>query len=431
MSKVINYRSPEEGVELRRADEVESIASNWHIQGWLPAGEFVILGGDGGAGKTLIAMDWVATLSNADTRHGVFFDGTKAQRGSSLIWSCEDDLNRVLKPRLDAAGANYRKIFFVGDVIEFGRPRKFDFKRDLSQLIKQIVQIGDVRILVIDTVMEAVSGGGNNAKKVRQDLLKLVDIAHRYQITVIGIAHLVKDSKKGDPVKNLAGSQAFSNLARHVLIAMKVNSPERDASSPSLGVLTCAKSNIGKSGGGRVYEIHSVEVKAHDGRSIETTKLIWRSPEFVASSTDIRRWADGQKDEMVVNPRSVAQEFLLQILKAGPISANEAHDLAEEEGITSKMLRVARDKLGVVSTRRRDEAGFRNEWSLPDQLQDFKPLIDLHSIVEEQARNLGQVGQVGQAGQLGQDGQVQETYELGDRHASNKILNARLSRSGF
>lgn len=180
MSKVINFASSEDRVELRRADRIDSVSSDWHIKGWLPEGELVILGGDGGAGKTLIAMDWVATLSNSDNDGGVFFDGTPAQRGSSLIWSCEDDWKRVLKPRLDAAGADCRNIFFVGDVHEFGSYRKFDFKRDLPGLIKEIEHLGDVRILVIDTVMDVVSGGGNNAKKVRQDLLKLVDIAHRY-----------------------------------------------------------------------------------------------------------------------------------------------------------------------------------------------------------------------------------------------------------
>jgi len=104
MSKTIDYYSPEDGVQLVRADRVDSVAADWHMPGWLPESELVILGGDGGAGKTQIAMDWVATLSNSGTRRGVFPDGTPAQDGSALIWSCEDDWNRVLKPRLDAAG---------------------------------------------------------------------------------------------------------------------------------------------------------------------------------------------------------------------------------------------------------------------------------------------------------------------------------------
>lgn len=397
MSKVINYASFEEGVELHRADTIDSVASNWHIKGWLPEGELVILGGDGGAGKTLIAMDWVATLSNSDTDLGIFPDGSPAQRGSALIWSCEDDWERVLKPRLDAAGANGRNIFFVGNTIEFNSRREFDFKRDLPGLIKKIERFGDVRILVIDTVMDAVSGGGNNAKKVRQDLLKLVDIAHRYQITVIGIAHLVKGAKKGDPVKSLAGSQAFGNLARHVLIAMKVNLPGQDESAPSVGVLTRAKSNIGKLGGGRIYEIHPASVEHSDGSIIDTSKLIWHSKVLSASAADICRWAESEKSDLAASPRNRAQEFLLRLLEAGPISANKAYDLAEEEGITPKMLRGAFEKLRALSTRKRDEGRTWNEWSLPESRRDYSPLINLDHLDGGHSGNAGQVGQVGRA----------------------------------
>lgn len=425
MSKVIDYAAPEDGVELHRADKVDAAASDWHMKGWLPDGELVILGGDGGAGKTLIAMDWIATLSNSNTRRGIFPDGTPAQHGSALIWSCEDDWSRVLKPRLEAAGANCRKIFFVGDVIEFSSCRRFDFKRDLPGLVKKIEQIGDVKILVIDTVMEVVSGGGNNAKKVRQDLLKLVEIAHRYRITVIGIAHLVKDSKKGDPIKSLAGSQAFSNLARHVLIAKRINLPGRDDADPSVGVLTRAKSNIGKPGGGLVYEIHSMAVEGRDGRTIDTTRLIWHSKEISASAADICRWAESEKEELAASPRNRTDAFLLRILEEGPISANDARDLAKEEGITPKMLRGAFEKLRVTSTRMCDDRGAWYEWSLPERGRDFEPLINLDSGDD------GQDGNPGQQGQAGQAGQVRRAYEMGDRNVMREMFEAFMTKGGF
>ena len=429
MSQVINCASFEDGIELKRADGVDSLASNWHMKGWLPEGELVIWGGDGGAGKTWIAMDWVATLSNSGTDLGVFSDGTEAQRGSALIWSCEDDWNRVLKPRLDAAGANLRDIFFVGDVVEFGSRRSFDFQRDLPVLVKRIEQLADVKMLVIDTVMDVVSGGGNNAKKVRQDLLKLVDIAHRFQITVIGIAHLTKDSKKDDLVKNLAGSQAFSNLARHVLIAMKVTLPDYDdESGPSVGVLTRAKSNVGKSGGGRIYEIHSMAVEARDGRTIDTARLIWHSQELSASAADIRRWAQSEKGEMACNPSNRAQEFLLRLLKDGSLPVREIYSIAAEVGITEKMLRSASEKLRVLSTPKRDDRGKWSEWSLPERGRTLEPLINLNRM------DLGQPGQVGQVGRVGQErqaGQIRKVYEMGDQNPVREMFNDFMSRSAF
>jgi putative DNA primase/helicase len=437
MSKVIDYASPEDGVELVCADEVASVASDWHMKGWLPEGELVILGGDGGAGKTLIAMDWAATLSNSGTDRGLFPDGTQAQYGSTLIWTCEDDWRRTLKPRLDAAGANHRKIFFVGDVIEFSSRRSFDFKKDLPGLIRQIERIGDVKMLVIDTVMEVVSSGGSNAKKVRQDLIKLVEIAHKYRITVIGIAHLVKEAKKGDLVKSLAGSQAFSNLARHVLIAMRVNTQGQAPDAPSVGVLTCAKSNLCKPGGGRLYEMHSASVAAPDGREIDTSRLIWHNQVLPASAEEIRRWAaDGSKDELAASPRNRAQEFLLRLLEDGPISANEAYALAEDEGITRKMLRGAGEKLDVISTRLSDDRGTWYEWSLPERERHFETLINLNHVDEGQAGDSGQAGHSGHSGQPREDGQPEQTeeprraYEMTDRSAMQEMFANFMEKKG-
>jgi putative DNA primase/helicase len=424
MSKVIDNASPSDGVLLIRADKVDSVASEWHMKGWLPEGELVILGGDGGAGKTLIAMDWIATLSNAGTKRGIFPDGSQARRGSSLIWSCEDDWQRTLKPRLDAAEANYRRIFFVGDVIELSSRRSFDFKRDLPGLVEQIEMIGDVKMLVIDTVMEVVSGAGTNAKAVRQDLIKLVEIAHKYRITIIGIAHLVKEAKKGDLVKSLAGSQAFSNLARHVLIAMRVNVAEQDEDSPSVGVLIRAKTNIGKSGGGRRYEIHPARVESVDGRQIDTTKLIWHKKLLPGSPADIRRWAECDKTEMADGPKNRAQQFLKQILADGPLPARELQELAEEDGISTKMLRNARERLGVISTRVNDrEGGVWNEWSLPGWAS-YGDRSSMHGVDDGHARQSRQVGQVGQVGQV--DGQPQE-FDFGDNEARARVFEQALT----
>ncbi|MDX3907694.1 MAG: AAA family ATPase [Pigmentiphaga sp.] len=419
MSQVIHYATPEDGVELIRADDVPSRASDWLMKGCWPEGELVILGGNGGSGKTLIAMDLVATLSNSGTRCGKFPDGTPARHGAALIWSCEDDWQRTLMPRLDAAGANFRHIFFVGDVIEFSSRRSFDFKRDLPGLIRRIEEIGDVRLLVIDTVMEVISGGGASAKKVRQDLLKLVEIAHKYRITVIGIAHLVKDAKKGDLVKSLAGSQAFSNLARHVLIAMRVNIRGQGLDDPSVGVLTCAKSNLSKAGGGWLYEIHPAWVQAVDGREIETSRLIWHRQMLPGSAEEIRDWATAEKSEMAASPRNRAEEFLVRFLADGPVPASEVHERAGEDGITPKMLRTARERLGVVSTRvSGDRPGESwNEWSLPETDREKEPFPFLDP-------DYGHAGQPGQAGQPRQAEEPKGAHEATQGSKTAQLFDA-------
>ncbi|SUA81646.1 Uncharacterised protein [Pandoraea pnomenusa] len=232
--------------------------------------------------------------------------------------------------------------------------------------------------------------------------------------------HLVKDAKKGDLVKSLVGSQAFSNLARHVLIAMRVELPNYDEDGPSVGVLIRAKTNIGKTGGGRLYEIHPAWVNDRDGREIDTSRLIWHSKVLPASPSDLREWAASKKNELASSPRNRAQEFLMRLLVDGPVPVREINSLAEDDGITPKMLRSAKEKLGVVSERVSNGRGdVWHEWALPaDAIGD--PARPLDADPEE----------LGQLGQLGQPGQSQETYELGDPSAMQKLFDSYMAKNG-
>jgi hypothetical protein len=182
--------------------------------------------------------------------------------------------------------------------------------------------------------------------------------------------------------------------------------------------------------------MHSAWVFATDGREIDTSKLIWHNRVLPASAEEVRRWAaDGTKDEMAASPRNRAQEFLLRLLEDGPISANEAYALAEDEGITRKMLRGASEKLDVVSTRVSDDRGTWYEWSLPERRRHVEPLINLEHVEEGQAHDSGQAGHSGQprhAGQVEDSGQVgrgQKVFEVGSRHSMSEMFDAFMRKS--
>src|SRR3546814_11356589 len=75
-------------VQLISAAEIKPKAIDWLWPGYLAGGMLSILAGNGGTGKTTIAL----SLAAAITTGGKLPDGTVAPRGSVIMWTGEDAL---------------------------------------------------------------------------------------------------------------------------------------------------------------------------------------------------------------------------------------------------------------------------------------------------------------------------------------------------
>lgn len=150
-------------VILRRGCDVEPVPVDWLWPGWLAAGKLHVIGGAPGTGKTTVAVGLAAIVS----RGGRWPDGSRASVGSVVIWSGEDDNADTLNPRLRAAGADMGRVHTVGHVIESGESYPFDPARDLDALREALRAVPNVRLLVIDPLVSAVSGDSHkNAEGV-------------------------------------------------------------------------------------------------------------------------------------------------------------------------------------------------------------------------------------------------------------------------
>ena len=104
---------PAETVELVNAASIKPEPVSWLWDGWLARGKLHILAGRPGCGKTTLGLGLAATLTAA----GRWPDGARChQPGDVVIWSGEDDPADTLVPRLLAAGADLRRVHFVGSV---------------------------------------------------------------------------------------------------------------------------------------------------------------------------------------------------------------------------------------------------------------------------------------------------------------------------
>ena len=235
----------------------------WLWPDWLALGKFHLLAGAPGQGKTTIAMGMAATV----TIGGRWPDGSLCEAGKVLIWSGEDDYTDTLLPRLIAAGADRSQVFFVDGTRTGGVVRPFDPSTDTRNLKEAILQIGSVRLIVIDPVSTAVAGDSHKNTEVRRGLQPLVDLATSINAALLGITHLSKGGQGSDPAQRVIGSIAFTAVARVVLVAARVKGED----GADKRILARSKSNIGPDSGGFEYDLAQVEALP----GIDASRIEW------------------------------------------------------------------------------------------------------------------------------------------------------------
>lgn len=337
---------------LTPASQIKPVSIRWLWPQWIALGKLTILAGAGGAGKTTMALSLAATLTNG----GLWPDDTKnPKQGNVIIWSSEDDHADTLLPRLIAAGANLDRVHLIeGRTNQQGESEPFDPASDLDILRTAALLIGGVSLLILDPVVNLIKGDMHKANDVRRGLQGVVDFAEEMECAVLGISHFSKGSAGVSAADRVIGSQAFSALARTVLVAGKQDNSETR-------VLARAKSNIADDQGGCSYSIELCTIETDDGHMIETTKTSWGdylegSASEILSTIEARSNSSGDEDPT---------EALKAVLQAGKMTSQEANKTMTASGYTTKQTRTAREKLKVVVTREGFGKDLKSYWELP------------------------------------------------------------------
>jgi putative DNA primase/helicase len=337
-------------VILRRGCDVEPVPIDWLWPGWLAAGKLHLIGGAPGTGKTTVAVALAATVSSG----GRWPDGSRARAGSVVIWSGEDDNADTLNPRLRAAGADLQRVHTVGGVIDQGESYPFDPSRDMAALRDAIAGLPDVRLIVIDPVVSAISGDSHKNAEVRRGLQPLVDLAGELRSALLGVTHFSKGTSGRDPVERITGSLAFGALARMVWVAAK---QDTDDDRPARRVLLRAKSNIGPDGGGFAYDLRQEPLP--DYPDIETSRVIWGDA-IEGTAREVLADAEAQGED--AEERRDAVSWLRELLSGGELPVNEVKRQADDAGHAWRTVQRAMRAAGVES--KRSGFGERGKWRL-------------------------------------------------------------------
>jgi putative DNA primase/helicase len=340
--------------ELRLAADIPPTPTRWLWEKWIPVGRLLILAGAGGSGKTTLAVSLAATISNGSQ----WPDGSGcAPIGNVLIWSGEDGIADTVIPRLIAAGANLNRISIIeGRKAPDGKTRAFNPATDFDLLNAEAERIGNVALVILDPLVSLVRGDMHRANDVRQALQSVVEFAERHNSAVIGITHLSKGARQGSIVDRVIGSQAFSALARTVLVAMK--SPESETRA-----LIKVKSNLSENRGGIGYVVEHTVVDAN----IETTRIVWGEV-FDEEAEIIISEMNKTSKTLTRSAIQDACEFLSEALQNGSRLATEVEELSEAAGISGATLKRAKRQLGVIAKKTGMDSGW--VWLLPEPLTE-------------------------------------------------------------
>lgn len=333
-----------------RLDTVEMRPVEWMWEGFIPRGMVTILTGEEGLGKSQLAMKIVAEYSKREE-----WGGKNAQDDSPgglvKLYSAEDPLHQVLAPRVKANGANMRHVFAEGIDIQTFLPDGID---DIARGIEEL----GISLIVIDPVIAYIGAkhDSNSAQDVRYIMRKLADLAEVSDTIIIGVMHPKKGEETQALHKMIGGSSAFGQAARSVLGVCR-HPDEEDQR-----VVGRIKGNLNRPPTPYVYEIVGTTLKNGKGKDIPTSKVqfvgkVDEDFDFIAAVQGRPQptYDDGEDENEGVR-------FLREELRDGEVKAR-AVDAHRPPGITTAMLRKAKNLLGVISTRH-DDAWW---WTLPEE----------------------------------------------------------------
>jgi hypothetical protein len=299
----------------------------WLWNGWLARGKYHVLAGAKGAGKSTLLFSLLAAISAG----GKWPDGTQAQQGDVLVWSAEDDFDDTILPRFMAAGGDRNRLFNIDGVTEDGKTRSFDPSRDIQGLINAAREVPDLKAVMVDPIVMAVSGDSHKNAETRRGLQPLVDFAEARGVALIGITHFTKGTEGKDPVERVTGSLAFGALARVVLGA----AANEDGNQRRL---VRAASNIGPSGGGFEYALLQEPLTGFD---FSAQRVMWGAM-LHGPAKDLLEGLRGQSEVQR------AMVFLTETLADRPVAVTDLKKAAEAKGHAWRTVERAKAKLPKI-----------------------------------------------------------------------------------
>jgi hypothetical protein len=171
-----------------KASEVEAREVAWLWRNHIALDRLTLLSGDPGVGKSWFTLDLCCRLS----RGGAWGDGTPGgEPANSFYMTIEDNMHDTIKPRITQLGGDDARIGLYNS--EHPIYLNLSEGDGLERVEEAIVEFGNVRLFVIDPILDFTGATNPNAVEMVRALLNpLHKMAERLHIAIVIIGHLTK-----------------------------------------------------------------------------------------------------------------------------------------------------------------------------------------------------------------------------------------------
>jgi predicted ATP-dependent serine protease len=199
-------------VTFTQASTIEPEIVRWLWERRVPLGALTILAGMPGLGKSTLT-----TLIGAQISKGTLAGSLYGQPATVMYVTLEDHLASVVRPRLEAAGADLERVHLIG-LEGDEHDGLITLPGDLKEIEEGARRLGP-RLLVVDPVVATLDCSVNSHQDaaVRRALAPLAQFAERMNLAVLGVMHLNK-AEGTELLNRVAGSVAFGAAARSVFV---------------------------------------------------------------------------------------------------------------------------------------------------------------------------------------------------------------------
>ena len=269
-SSVVNWNDPTAIVPtVLNASEFEGKdvpSREWIVRHMIPARTVTLLSGDGGVGKSLLALQLACSVALPETSdsgkkfgqlgHGVRWAGQITEHGNVLYVSAEDETDELHRRLADIAAAEG---FSLADLDGLsivplagesailagssGRRGALAATSLWNWLVREVESVGP-KLIVLDTCADFFGGNEIDRGEVRQFLTLLRGLALKADCAILLLSHpSVAGMNTGT---GLSGSTAWNNSVRSRLYFTVVKNESGDIPDPDARLLMVMKANYGK-----------------------------------------------------------------------------------------------------------------------------------------------------------------------------------------
>ena len=353
-------RADSQNLRLLSASSLPSASRKWVFDHWIPEAELTVIAGPVCAGKTTFLCALAAAVSRGkgiEVGPGLKTNGC----GFILYLTTENDIERSVRPHLEAMDANMDVIRFFDVGPPTGNESRFSFANELH--VKRLVHRAktefhdNVGLVVIDPIYFSVDGDLSNNTLARKTFEGLTGLSKSLNCAIVGAAHTGKNCRGKPPLDRVAGPPALRQVPRSTIVLEKIENGPTETGGTH--VIVHAR-NEGRMDGGFEYRNALVEIAGPNGPI--TTTIFEITKELQGSAEAILASADSITPIAGVKKKDAAIALLETALKDGPKTKCELLELAKVAKISEATLVIAKGHMNIESAKRKGDG--LSVWSL-------------------------------------------------------------------